>query len=282
MTTTAAAPLTLMAVHAHPDDESTSTGGILALYAAQGVRTVVVTCTDGELGDGPGGVKPGEDGHNPRQVAAIRAGELRRACAYLGVSHLEMLGYHDSGMAGWDSHHRHDAFCNVPVASAAHRIARLIDRYQPQVLVTYDPHSTYQHPDHVHTARVATYAVNTGHVIAKLYYKAHGSSYWRRLNRALVQVGIQRPTPSEETLRMLESVEQRITTTVDVSQVIDQKRTALHAHASQIGSSLAGKLPPPQFSAAFDTEEYIRARDTTGTPSPEDDLFTGLPRVDSP
>ncbi|MGH3530078.1 MAG: mycothiol conjugate amidase Mca, partial [Pseudonocardiaceae bacterium] len=73
-----------------------------------------------------------------------------------------------------------------------------------------------------------------------------------------------------------ESVEQRITTTVDVGHVIDRKRTALHAHASQIGSSLAGKLPPAQFSSAFGTETYIRARDTTGAPTPEDDLFTGI------
>jgi LmbE family N-acetylglucosaminyl deacetylase len=100
MTTGAASPLTLMAVHAHPDDESTATGGILALYSSRGVRTVVVTCTDGALGDGPGGVKPGKDGHDPREVAAIRAGELHRACAHLGVSRLHLLGYHDSGMAG--------------------------------------------------------------------------------------------------------------------------------------------------------------------------------------
>jgi LmbE family N-acetylglucosaminyl deacetylase len=98
----------------------------------------------------------------------------------------------------------------------------------------------------------------------------------------LSEVGIQRPAPSGDMLRMLESVEQRITTTVDVGQVIDQKRTALHAHASQIGSSLAGKLPPAQFSYAFGAEQYIRARDTTGTPTPEDDLFTGLARMSSP
>ncbi|MDQ4011118.1 MAG: PIG-L family deacetylase [Actinomycetota bacterium] len=70
-----------MAVHAHPDDESTSTGGVLKHHARQGVRTVVVTCTDGELGDGAGGVKPDEDGHNPCEVAAIRQDELRHACA---------------------------------------------------------------------------------------------------------------------------------------------------------------------------------------------------------
>ncbi|MGH3672151.1 MAG: PIG-L family deacetylase [Pseudonocardiaceae bacterium] len=267
--------LTLMAVHAHPDDESTSTGGILAHYALRGVRTVVVTCTGGELGDGPGGVKPGEDDHDPREVAALRRGELRRACTHLGVSHLELLGYRDSGMAGWGYQDQENAFCSVPVEAAASRLAQFIERYRPQVVVTYDPHST-RHPDHVHAAHVATYAVNSAHDVAKLYYKAHGTSYWRRVNQALADIGIQRPAPSEEMLREWDSVEQRITTTIDVGHVVDRKRAALHAHASQIGSSLAGKLPAGQFAYAFGTETYIRVRDTTRTPTPENDLLTGL------
>src|SRR5256714_15420837 len=94
-------PLTLMAVHAHPDDESSSTGGVLARYSAEGVRTVVVTCTNGELGDAPGGIKPGDAGHDETEVARIRLGELEQACETLGVEHLELLGYHDSGTVDW-------------------------------------------------------------------------------------------------------------------------------------------------------------------------------------
>src|SRR3954462_2676229 len=106
-------PLTLMAVHAHPDDEASGTGGVLARYAAEGLTTVparyaaeglttvLVTCTDGRCGDGPGGVKPGEPGHDPEAVVRLRRAELEAACAVLGVSHLEMLDYHDSGMMGW-------------------------------------------------------------------------------------------------------------------------------------------------------------------------------------
>jgi LmbE family N-acetylglucosaminyl deacetylase len=135
-------------------------------------------------------------------VAAIRQRELRRACEHLGVSELELLGYHDSSMAGWGLQHRENAFCGVPVEHAASRIAQFIDRYRPKVVVTYDPDST-RHPDHVHAARAATSAVDAGHVVAKLYYKAHGSSYWQRLNRALAEVGIQRAAPSGETLRRL-------------------------------------------------------------------------------
>src|SRR3954465_6277026 len=106
-------PLTLLAVHAHPDDEPSSTGGVLARYADEGVRTVVVTCTNGELGDAPGGIKPGEAGHNEAEVAPRRRGGLGGACETLGVAHLEVLGYHDSGMVDWEHKDRADVFCNV-------------------------------------------------------------------------------------------------------------------------------------------------------------------------
>src|SRR5579863_5452702 len=90
-----------MAVHAHPDDEASSTGGVLALLARQGVRTVLVTCTNGEYGDAPGGVKPAEDGHDADAVAQLRSRELDAAVAALGVRRAVRLGYRDSGMRGW-------------------------------------------------------------------------------------------------------------------------------------------------------------------------------------
>src|SRR5713101_7864921 len=122
-------PLTLMAVHAHPDDESSSTGGILARYASEGVRTVVVTCTNGELGDSPGGIKPGADGHDEEFVARTRLAELDVACQALRVDHLQLLGYRDSGMADWDYEHRPDAFCNVAVDDLAERLCKLFEAY---------------------------------------------------------------------------------------------------------------------------------------------------------
>ena len=177
-----------MAVHAHPDDESSSTGGILARYSDEGIRTVVVTCTNGEFGDGPGGIKPGADGHDPDDVARIRRDELERATEILGVTHLEMLGYHDSGMPDWEYKDRADVFCNVP----------------------------------------------------------------------------------------LEESEARITTEVDVTAYVDQKREALATHASQIAESWFGKLPSEAYRTMFGTETFIRAHDTTGAAVPEDDLFAGL------
>src|SRR5215470_2648897 len=106
--------LTLMTVHAHPDDESNSTGGTLARYSAEGVRTVLVTCTNGEYGDAPGHIKPGEEGHDPEDVARIRLKELEIATAALGVTHVETLGYRDSGMQGWPGNEHPDAFHAQP------------------------------------------------------------------------------------------------------------------------------------------------------------------------
>lgn len=91
---------TLMVVHAHPDDEASQTGGTLARYAAEGFRTVLVTCTDGGQGDGVGGEKPGHPGHRPEEVAARRSDELARSAAALGVSRLIRLGHPDSGLPG--------------------------------------------------------------------------------------------------------------------------------------------------------------------------------------
>src|SRR2546430_6676657 len=105
--------LTMIAVHAHPEDEASSGGGVLAPYAAQGIRTVVVTCTNGEFGDADGGVKPGQNGHDEQAVAKQRLAELRESCAILGVTDLQLLGYHDPGMPGRDYNDRPDAFCNI-------------------------------------------------------------------------------------------------------------------------------------------------------------------------
>ena len=119
--------LTLMAVHAHPDDEATMTGGVFAKASAEGIRTVLVTCTDGRAGDGPGGVKPGEPGHDPDAVTALRRAELDASCRVLGISDLELLGYRDSGMMGWPGNTAPGAFWGTPVDEAASRIRMQAD-----------------------------------------------------------------------------------------------------------------------------------------------------------
>src|ERR1700744_1102236 len=184
--------LTMMAVHAHPDDEASSTGGVLATYSGQGIRTVVVTCTNGEFGDAPGGIKPGQEGHDEQAVARQRLAELRESATILGVSHLEMLGYHDSGMPDWDYKDRPDAFCNVPLADVVGRISHLIERYRPQVLVTYDDQGPYQHPDHVHASQSGQIAAKDSGV-DKLYLSAMRRSDWTKIWDALRELGAEGP-----------------------------------------------------------------------------------------
>jgi LmbE family N-acetylglucosaminyl deacetylase len=271
--------LTMMAVHAHPDDEASSTGGVLAAYSAQGIRTVLVTCTNGEFGDAPGGVKPGQDGHDEQAVAEHRLAELRESCAILGVTNLELLGYHDSGMEEWDYKDRPDAFCNIPQADVAARISGLIERYRPQVLITYDDEGAYQHPDHVHASRCAQAAFADSGIPAKLYLIAMRGSDWVKVWDALRELGMDVPdrenVDPEMMRRGLES-EQRITTTVDIRPVLSRKRDALFAHGSQINDSWFSKLPPEIAETTFGREHFIRVADKTGAPVPEDDLFAGL------
>jgi len=270
--------LTLMAVHAHPDDESSSTGGVLAKYSDEGIRTVVVTCTNGEFGDAQGGVKPGADGHDTTGVALTRLAELREACKYLGVTELETLGYHDSGMEDWEYRHSPDAFCNVPLDVVAARIGNLIERYRPQVVISYDPDGAYQHPDHVHAAQVAIAAVELTGIPDKLYQTAMRRSEWQKIFDALREAGEDIPEwelTDEEARKMAES-EARITTEVDIRPQLERKREALMAHSSQINDSWFSKIPPEVVETAFGKELFVRTRDDTAAPVPETDLFVGL------
>src|SRR6266496_3225636 len=271
--------LTLMAVHAHPDDESSSTGGVLAKYSAEGIRTVVVTCTNGEFGDAPGQVKPGDDGHDTDSVAKIRLAELDVACKHLGVSDLDVLGYHDSGMPEWDYKDQPDVFSNVPLATITDQIAGLIDRYRPQVVVTYDDNGGYQHPDHLHASRAAVAAVSATGIPSKLYLIAMRTSGWQEVWEALRDQGVDVPDFNDidpDMRRMMDEAERRITTTVDIRPVLERKGEALRAHASQMEESWFSKMPPEVAARAFGYETFIRASDSTGTPVPEDDLFAGL------
>jgi LmbE family N-acetylglucosaminyl deacetylase len=273
------AALTLMAVHAHPDDESSSTGGTLARSAAEGIETVVVTCTNGELGDLPGGIKPGDPGHDEAAVVKTRRAELEAACELLGVAHLEMLGYRDSGMAEWEHKDHPEAFCNVATDVVAARIAGLIETYRPQVVVTYDDESLYNHPDHLQASRVTQAALALTTVPQKFYFSALSRRNWEKIRTVMEERGMEVPsfpTPSPEMVRRLDELEARIETTVDVHSFVALKRAALAAHASQLEDSFFIRFPPDVFELAFGQETFIRMSDTTGAPLPETDLFAGL------
>ena len=185
--------LTLMAVHAHPDDEASSTGGILAKYVSEGVRTVLVTCTNGELGNAPDGTAPGEPGHDTGFVTAHRREELEKSRRLLGISDLELLGYHDSGMMGWPQNDAPEAFWQTPVDEAATRLAALMTKYQPEVVVTYDANGFYGHPDHIQAHRITVAAVAMTGIPKKVYYPVIPLSAVEGFTAALRSAGVEPP-----------------------------------------------------------------------------------------
>ena len=172
---------TLLAVHAHPDDETVTTGGTLARYAAEGVRTVVVTCTLGDLGEGVVG-----------DVGAHRRAELEAAVNVLGVSRLVPLGYADSGMPGWPENHRPGAFFAAELLEATERLLRIIDEERPQVVIAYDETGGYGHPDHLKAHQVAVAACARA-AVPKLYFIRIPLSWSHRFVSALRAAGIDAP-----------------------------------------------------------------------------------------
>ena len=279
-------PLTLMAVHAHPDDEATGTGGVLARCAAEGIRTVLVTCTDGSCGDGPGGVKPGEPGHDPAAVALVRKAELEASCELLKVSDLELLGYADSGMMGWPQNDAPGSFWTTPVSEAAARLAELMRVYQPDVVVTYDENGFYGHPDHIQAHRITMEAVKLTDIPAKVYWTTAPRSLFAEFDRILRELA--EAEGNEAAAAEAEESEdsgdqmpvglsdEEITTWVDISEYAKPKFEALAAHASQSDNIFFLNLGLEQFTQLMGTETFLRVQDSTGAPTPEDDLFAGL------
>jgi LmbE family N-acetylglucosaminyl deacetylase len=276
-----APPLTLMAVHAHPDDEASSTGGLLARCAAEGVRSILVTCTDGALGDDIGGAKPNTEGHDIGRVVEQRKAELARSCSILGVSEHFMLEYADSGMMGWPENDAPGSFWSMDVAEAAKPLVALMEKYRPQVVVTYDENGFYGHPDHIQAHRIAIAAANATGIPAKIYFPTFPRSAMAAFFEALSEAGADIPEPEDAGGEVTPPEEfgtpdDEVSAWIDCSGVVEKKRQALAAHASQTEATFFMKIAPERFVTMFSTEAYVRHFDTTGAPTPETDLFAGL------
>ncbi|MGX1672596.1 PIG-L family deacetylase [Streptomyces sp. NPDC055400] len=272
-------PLTLMAVHAHPDDEATGTGGVLARYAAEGMRTVLVTCTDGGCGDGPGGVKPGGPGHDPAAVALMRRQELEASCEVLKVSDLEMLDYADSGMMGWPSNDAPGSFWQTPVEEGAARLAELMRHYRPDVVVTYDENGFYGHPDHIQAHRITMAALEMTALTPKVYWTTMPRSGMQRFGEIMREFHPDMPEPDPAEAAAMAEIglpDDEITTWVDTTAFSGQKFDALAAHASQGENIFFLKMGKERFGELMGMETFVRVKDATGADVPENDLFAGL------
>jgi LmbE family N-acetylglucosaminyl deacetylase len=281
--------LTFLAVHAHPDDEASSTGGLFRLLADEDVRTVLVTCTNGECGDGPDGAKPDASHHDGDEVAAMRAIELDNAVKILGISRLVRLGYRDSGMKGWPQNDDPESFWATPVDVAAAKLAEVLMEERPQVIMTYNEHGFYGHPDHIQANRITLAALTMIDYEPTLYFNAIPDTVfatwrlrWEQEDRERAEAdaakGIVREpepeTPEEEEFHM-GTPDDEISATIDVRAVAGAKFDALEAHASQMGDSFWMKMGRERFAEVMGTEWFVRVTNPMHVEGNVTDIFAG-------
>ena len=276
--------LTLLAVHAHPDDEVICMGGTFARYAAEGLRTALVCCTRGEEGmihD------PALDPSEARsRLGAIREGELRAAAGILGIAEVHVLDYRDSGLP--DNANPHN-FIHADPAAAADRLAAIVRTLRPHVVVTYDEHGGYGHPDHAMAHRVTHLAIaraahggaaGPGWDVPKLYYTAFPHSVLRWVDEQMQARDPWPPLRAENLaldIRQGVAPDEAITARVDVRRYQEQVRRALRAHRTQIrADDILLALPRDIAAEAFAVDSYIRAYTRVPAPDQELDLFAGL------
>jgi mycothiol S-conjugate amidase len=280
-------PLCLLSVHAHPDDEASKGAASVARYHAEGVRTVLVTCTGGEAGDI---LNPAMDRPEVRaDLPAVRMRELDRAAEIIGYDTIELLGYRDSGMPDTPANGAPDAFANAPLDEAVERLVSIIRRHRPQVIVTYpDEQKFYPHPDHLRVHDISLVAFDRAGDPAsfpdagepwqplKLYYSVWSRRRAELTHARLGELGLESPYTEEWFQRP--SQEDRVTTTIDVTGFVEARLDALLAHETQIDptSRFWFGLPREEELTIHPYEDYILARSLVASPNPETDLFAGL------
>ena len=285
--------LRLMAVHAHPDDESSKGAATTARYAAEGHRVLVVSLTGGERGDilNPAMDLPEIHG----RIAEVRRDEMDRAAEILGVEHA-WLGFVDSGLPEGDPLPPlpEGSFALVPLVEPTERLVKLIREFRPHVLTTYDENGGYPHPDHIrcHEVSMAAYEAAADYrlfpdagdpwAVSKVYYN-HGFLRERML---LLQAEFEkhgRKGPFDKWLEHWDPEHdffaERVTTRVECAAYFQQRDDALKAHATQIDPDGAFFAAPIEWQQRlWPTEEYELARSRIPIALPETDLFTGIQR----
>ena len=283
--------LRLMAVHAHPDDESSKGAATMCRYLAEGVDVLVVTCTGGERGSilNPAMDRPGV----LENMAAIRREEMERARQILGVRQ-EWLGFVDSGLPEGDPLPPlpEGCFGLMDPEVAAEPLVRLMREFRPHVVLTYDENGGYPHPDHIMCHKISVVAFDaaadpdrypgTGDPWQplKLYYhQGWSKARFTALHEAMLAAGLE--SPYTEWLARWEAEgddkSDRVTTRVVCGEWFARRDEALRAHATQVDpNGFWFKVPLSIQQAVWPTEDYELARTLVDTTLPEDDLFAGI------
>lgn len=283
--------LRLMAVHAHPDDESSKGAAMMARYAAEGVQVLVVSCTGGERGDvlNP---RLENDPEVLRDLPGLRRREMAQAAEALGVSH-RWLGFVDSGLPQGDPLPPlpEGCFALEPMEVATDALVRVVREFRPQVMTTYNEKGGYPHPDHMMTHQVSAAAFDAAAdpeafpeagpawQISKMYYD-HGFSPGRitAIHEAMLEAGLESPYADWLARRShIEDRSDRITTRIECADYFDRRDNALRAHATQIDpDGFFFAVPRDIERQVWPYEEYELARSLIQTDIPEDDFFAGI------
>jgi LmbE family N-acetylglucosaminyl deacetylase len=277
--------LRLLAVMAHPDDESFGVGGTLALYAQRGVDVHLICATRGEVGDVEDELLQGYD-----DIAMLREEELRCAADILDLKEIHFLDYRDSGMSGSEDNRHPKALAAAPMQEVAARVATIIRKVRPQVVVTFDPYGGYGHPDHIAIQQACAEAFHaaenpqsypdglTPYQPQKLYYHTFPRGATRMLVRLMPLFGKDpRRFGRNEDIDLVEVAEKDfpIHARINISKAFDAKQRASACHSSQ-NAAPGGSFVNWIFRLFGRHEAFMRAHPPVNERIRERDLFEGI------
>jgi N-acetyl-1-D-myo-inositol-2-amino-2-deoxy-alpha-D-glucopyranoside deacetylase len=265
---------TLLLVHAHPDDEAISTGGVMMKAKAHGHRVVLITATRGEVGE----IYNMDEATSRPHLGEIRTQELKAASEILGVDRQEFLGYRDSGMVDTADNKDPRSFHQARLDEAAGKVAVFLREERPDVVVTYGEDGVYGHPDHIKAHHVTNAALDMlereGSPVKKLYYTAIPRSGMEEFMKQMPEEARRMQNPN---MQFAGTPDELVTTRVDVHDYVDRKRQAFAAHVSQNDpNSFFATMQSQIYELVFGTEYFQLARGTLGSEPPEPDLFAGI------
>ncbi len=272
----------LLAVFAHPDDETFSVGGTLSRYAQEGAQVTLVCATRGEVGEIADPALA-----TPETLGQVREAELECAAKSMGVKQLLFLDYRDSGMAGTPENGDPRAFVNAPADEVVKRLVRIIRRLRPQVMVTFGPDGIYGHPDHVTIHRRATEAfyaaadpgrfpeLGAAWQASRLFYAAVPCSMLGAMRQALLAAG--EDTAELDRMEAAGCPDENVQAMIDVSGTVEAKWEALNCHRTQFGpGNLFRRLPQEAMRRAISEEDFRLAWPGPRGEERLNDLFQGL------
>lgn len=288
--------LRLIAVHAHPDDESSKGAATYAHYLDKGAEVLIVSCTGGERGDVLNELVS-RDSKSRRDIAGLRRAEMAKAQGIIGFDHV-WLGYQDSGLPDEGDPIPAGSFADIPVEVSTEALVRIVRRFKPHVMITYNEQGGYPHPDHIRCHEISMRAWElSGDAAAypeagepwdirKLYYEEimHAERI-RSLYRVLREDDPESPLIArvEEFLEWMSRRPYRGTAKIEVGEYFERRDDALRAHASQVAPDSGFFFwPNDLLRRSWPYEDYRLVESRVPTTEQETDLFHGVTDTDEP